>query len=169
MSPIQTRLHALEGFTVPDHLHEFVEISTGVLNAAHTDSLYVDHAVHTATAEPTAFTSYTERTRIEHQFDYEKFAVRLGHKVLSISFDHRHVHEETLENVSARHYPRNTVVFQNGGVKIFRSGLRGLHDEDIIENKAVGLEVTNRLHHTLGVLGIRYAVAEPLLFREKAA
>lgn len=169
MSPIQTQLHALEGFTVPDHLHEFAAISTGILNNAHAHSLQVDHAVHVASAEATTFMSYIERTRIEHQLDYEKFAVRLGHKALSVSFDHRHVHDETIENAHEWCYSRSTVVFQNDTAKVYRSGVRGLHDEDITENKEAGLEVTNRLHHTLGMLGVRYAITEPLLFVQKAA
>ncbi|MGH7218685.1 MAG: hypothetical protein ACREGE_04560 [Candidatus Microsaccharimonas sp.] len=169
MSPIQTRLHVLEGFTVPDHLHEFAAISTGILDAAHAHSLQVDHAVHVASSEANTFMSYIERTRVEHPLDYEKFAVRLGQQALSISFDHRHVYGESIETADEWRYPRSTVVFQNDTAKIYRLGMRGPHDEDITENKEVGLEMTNHLHHTLGVLGVRYAATEPLMFARKAA
>lgn len=168
MSPVRTQLHALEGFSIPPHLREFAEISTSILDSAHTDSLQVDHAVLMTSVGDT-YHAYVERTQVEHSLDYEKFAVRLGRESLMVLLDHRHVYEQTPADGHTREYPRSTVVFQNDRATLYRSGIRGLRDEEITENKEVGLEITNHLHHTLGVLGVRYAVGEPLLSTQHVA
>lgn len=164
MSPTQSHIHAVQRFEIPVHAQEIATLGLDILHRAYESPLESDTLSARTEHSSGMYRAYFEKRSLEHPLDYERLAVHMGESVLFITTDHRHVYGEST-TPSDTAYSRHTVAFQNSKVELFRSGIRGLSDVVITENKEACHDATDRLLHTLAVLGLREVSEDASLLR----
>lgn len=156
MNETPSHLRALHRIEIPPHLQTFTDESIHLLETAHASALELPNTSLRTSFDNNTYRTYIERRNLVMPRDYEFIAVHLGQSSLMVCMEHRHDTVETYDGASDRAFARSTVAIQNGGAKIYHSRItRMWPEEDITENETAGHEMTSRLYHSFGVIGIQ--------------
>ena len=151
----QSRIYQTNTFETPPHFETFAERSIEVVQEAHMGLLTANPSSLRTSNDRDAHRVFIERALSEASRDYELLAIHLGAATLTVCMEHRHDHQR-----DPREYQRSTLVFERGEVRAHYSNLVRLGPiETVTDNKEIGQQMTDRLFHALGTLGVATEVS----------
>ena len=156
----QSYIYQTRTFEVPPQFEAFAEASIDIAQQAHAGTLITNSDVRLSN-DREAHRVFFERKLPEASRDYEFLAIHLGRTLLTVCMDHRHDYEDRPEE-----YQRTSLVFERGEVRAFHTNPARIGPmETITDNEEAGQRMTDRLFHSLGLLGVSTAVT-PVQFQK---
>jgi hypothetical protein len=148
---METSLHtfdSLGSLEAPDPFYDFVQTSASILERAHTGSLLVADTAFKIEQSDGMHRAYFKRVEQENLRNYEQLSLHLGRSALMVCMDHRH--EEALLS-------RLSIVIEKGVARAHTSHPTAaqLHTEVITGNEDAARLVTERLNHSMEMIGMR--------------
>jgi len=146
----QSRIYQTRSFEVPGKFETLADTGIEIVRQAHTGELAADLSTVRTSSDREADRVFIERKLPEASRDYEFLALHLGATSLTVCMEHRHDHRERVDE-----YHRTSLVFRQNDVRAYHTGLVNIGPtETLTDNEEAGQKMTDRLFHTLGLLGI---------------